>query len=99
MAMYTIEVSQSAIDDLSVLKKHEQKQILDEIFNQLTYEPTVETRNRKPLAANNLSDWELRIANFRVFYSVEEIVRVVAIEAVGKKVHNQLFIRNKPYDL
>ncbi|MBD2162287.1 type II toxin-antitoxin system RelE/ParE family toxin [Limnothrix sp. FACHB-1083] len=97
--MYTIEISRSALDDLRVFKKHEQKEVLDEIFQQLTYEPTVETRNRKPLRTNDLSDWELRIGNFRVFYSVEEIVRVVAIEAVGRKFNNQLFIRNQPYDL
>ncbi|MCA1991360.1 MAG: hypothetical protein LDL41_04825 [Coleofasciculus sp. S288] len=43
---------------------------------QLRYEPTVETRNRKRTRPNSIAAWELRIAEFRVFYNVEEQVKL-----------------------
>ncbi len=46
--MYQVEFSDSAKEDLKWFRKHEQKQILDAISEQLRYEPTVKTRNRKP---------------------------------------------------
>lgn len=69
--MYQIEYTPSAREDLKFFKKHEQQQILAEIPVQLCYEPTLETRNRKRTRPNSISAWELRIAEFRVFYNVE----------------------------
>ena len=48
-----------------------------------------ETRNRKRLGENELSDWELRIQDFRVFYDVvaEEDHRIVNIKSI---VHNDI---------
>jgi mRNA-degrading endonuclease RelE of RelBE toxin-antitoxin system len=63
----------------------------------LRHEPLTETRNRKRLGENPLSDWELRIHQFRVFYDVvdEDDRRVVKIKAVGHKDHNTLIIGGK----
>lgn len=69
------------------------------IESQLLYEPAVETRNRKRLSPNKVSEWELRLGKFRVFYDVESAVRIVKVEAVGYKDGNQLFIRGEPYQL
>jgi mRNA-degrading endonuclease RelE of RelBE toxin-antitoxin system len=46
------------------------------------------------LGENELSDWELRVQKFRVFYDVviEEDRRTVKIKAVGHKEHNTLYI-------
>lgn len=47
------------------------------------------------LRPNEIAEWELRIGNFRVFYNVEKAFLIVTIEAVGFKVGNVLFIRDK----
>jgi mRNA-degrading endonuclease RelE of RelBE toxin-antitoxin system len=97
--MYDIEFTQDAIDDLRFLKKNEQQQVIAGIESQLLYEPNVETRNRKRLRPNDVSEWELRLGKFRVFYDVEATVRIVRVEAIGYKEGNQLFIRGEPYQL
>jgi mRNA-degrading endonuclease RelE of RelBE toxin-antitoxin system len=53
------------------------------------------------LGENELSDWELRVQTFRVFYDVvtEEERQVVKIKAVGHKEHNTLFIGGKEVQL
>ncbi len=47
--MYTIEYAEGVADDLKKLRAYERKRILDSIEEQLTYEPTRKTRNRKIL--------------------------------------------------
>jgi mRNA-degrading endonuclease RelE of RelBE toxin-antitoxin system len=71
--------------------------IRGEIESQLEFEPTVETRNRKPLRrpADIEGEWELRIGHdnrFRVFYSVDVERHEVLILAIGVKEGNRLFI-------
>ena len=65
--MFETTFTESAYDDLCYLEKFEQGIILDGIEKQLSVEPATPTRKRKPLRANELSDWELRIGKFRVF--------------------------------
>ena len=36
------------------------------------HQPTVKTKNRKPMRPNPLAPWELRIGDLRVYYDVEE---------------------------
>ncbi len=97
--MFEIEYTQDARDDLDSFRKSEQKYILDEIDAQLVYEPNVPTRNRKKLRPNAVSEWELRIDKFRVFYDVHEAVRIVKIVAVGHKIGSRLFIHGEEYEL
>lgn len=97
--MYTIEFSARAEQDLKWFKKSAQSEILDEIEAQLRYEPAVETRNRKRLRPNQTAEWELRIGRFRVFYDVDKVVRIVAIEAVGLKIGNRLYFQGKEQNL
>ena len=82
-------------------RKFEQQIILDAIEEQLRHEPMMETRQRKRLGENPLSDWELRVQKYRVFYDVliEEAPQVVKIKAVGHKDHNTLYIGRKEVDL
>jgi len=64
---------------------------------QLTYEPDVETRNRKPVqppAAFN-AEWEVRFGpnnRFRVFYQIDYESREVRIVAIGVKDRNRLVV-------
>ena len=67
------------------------------IEEQLSYEPEVETRNRKPVRQPNLFDatWEIRFGTrnrLRVFYEVDQASYVVSVLAIGEKDGNRLFI-------
>ena len=97
--MFEIEFAHSARQDLKALRKFEQRLVLDGIGEQLRFEPTVETPNRKPLQPNDIADWELRLGKYRVLYNVEEQVKVVAIQAVGYKVGNELYLRGERREL
>jgi mRNA-degrading endonuclease RelE of RelBE toxin-antitoxin system len=91
-----IHFTKTAADHVRAYKKFEQKIILDAIEEQLQHEPTTETRNRKPLGPNELSDWELRVGEFRVFYDVVgNEVKAVKVKAVGHKEHNTLYVGGK----
>lgn len=98
---FEIEFTKIAADHVRVYRKFEQQVIIEAVTEQLTHEPTVETRNRKRLGENELSDWELRVQKFRVFYDliIEEKRRVVKIKAVGHKEHNKLLIGGKEVEL
>ena len=81
------------------LRKHEQVAVLDAIEVQLASEPVAETRNRKPLRPNELSQWELRVGHLRVFYNVGTESATVTAVAIGWKEHNKYYIRGKEFQL
>lgn len=90
---YRIEYSPDSEDHLRMLTARQQGIVLDAVDEQLVFQPTVETRNRKPMRPNPLAPWELRIGNLRVYYDVEEEPeRVVLVRAVGIKVRNRVRI-------
>jgi|SRR5882724_3330013 len=97
--MFPIAFTPSALDDIQWYRKHEQKIIFDKIEEQLTYQPNVETRNRKQLRPNQVAEWELRIGKYRVFYDVDTDRNAVEVKMVGFKEGNKLFIRGKEYEL
>ncbi|MGH7136260.1 MAG: type II toxin-antitoxin system RelE family toxin [Pirellulales bacterium] len=96
---FTLDFTQSALDDLAVFQKHEQTRILDRIAVQLPPQPSSETRNRKPLEPNSLADWEQRIGNFRVFYDVDETLDVVKVKAVAQGTQQTLYSGQGVYPL
>lgn len=99
MAKYQLEYTDSALEDVALLKIYAQRLVFDAVDQQLLYEPTVETRNRKFLEDNPVATWELRIGSYRVFYDVDAEQQTVRITAVGYKEHNKLYIRGKEYQL
>ena len=97
---YRIDYSPEAEDHLRVLTARQQETALDAVDEQLTYQPTVETRNRKLMRPNPLAPWELRIGQLRVYYDVEEEPEpVVVILAVGIKERNLVRIGREVVDL
>jgi mRNA-degrading endonuclease RelE of RelBE toxin-antitoxin system len=94
---FDIEFTHTAADHVRAYRTFEQRIILDAVEEQLRHEPMVETRNKKRLGANQLSDWELRVGEFRVFYDIvaEEDRRIVKVKGVGHKEHNRLFVGGK----
>jgi mRNA-degrading endonuclease RelE of RelBE toxin-antitoxin system len=97
---YRIEYSPEAEEHLQFLTARQRATVLDGVDKQLGYQPTVETRNRKPMRPNPLAPWELRIGNLRVYYDVEEEPEpVVRIRAVGIKDRNRVRIGKEVIEL
>lgn len=81
---------------MRMLTAYQQSIVLDNVDEQLINEPTVETKNQKPMRPNKLAPWEFRIGDLRVYYDVEEDPRKqVYIRAIGIKKRNRAFIGNK----
>jgi len=81
---------------LAIERKHHPL-IQAAIANQLSFQPEVETRSRKPLSreVDFAAEWELRFGPnncFRVFYSVDQEQNEVQVLAIGCKYGNRLFI-------
>jgi mRNA-degrading endonuclease RelE of RelBE toxin-antitoxin system len=96
---YGIEYSPLSREHLAALSARQRAMVLDEVDVQLPHQPTVVTRNRKPLQLNPLARFELRIAELRVYYEVDEERRLVEIRAVGIKDRDRVFIGGEEIDL
>lgn len=95
---YRIWFTESARTDLDDFDAHNQRIIIAGIVTHLGADAEKETRRKKRLRQNPLAPWELRVAQFRVFYAIEE-ANTVKILAVGQKAHNDLFIRGRKIEL
>ena len=89
---------------LRVIKRKYYGLIRREIVAQLQFEPSVETRNRKPLKRSVAfeSEWEIRFGpnnRFRVFYEVNQEQGEVYILAIGVKRRNRLYISEEEVEL
>ncbi|MBW4600198.1 MAG: hypothetical protein KME29_11480 [Calothrix sp. FI2-JRJ7] len=58
---YRIEYSPESETHLLYLTARQQAIVLDTVDQKLVYQPTVDTKNRKPMRPNSLAPWELRI--------------------------------------
>ncbi len=58
---YRIEYAPEAESHLRALTAGDAARVLDAVPRQLAHQPAVRTRNRKPLEANPVAPWELRI--------------------------------------
>jgi mRNA-degrading endonuclease RelE of RelBE toxin-antitoxin system len=89
--MFTIEFAQSVIDDLADLRASDRRRILDRIHEQLTHQPCHEARNKKPLIGlvppweHVPPVWELRIAQYRAYYDVNEETQAVHVRMIRHK--------------
>jgi len=97
--MFRIELTPEAVEDLRLLRKFDQQQIIDAIERQLSDQAAQETRHRKRLRPNQLAEWELRVGDFRIFYDIDQDNEVVKIEAVGYKQGSKLFVHGQEYHL
>jgi len=96
---YQIEYSPHSKGHLAALDARQRATILDKVDMQLAHEPTVVSRNRKPLQPNPLARFELRVGDLRVYDEVDEKKRVVEIRAVGIKDRSRVFIGEEEVDL
>jgi mRNA-degrading endonuclease RelE of RelBE toxin-antitoxin system len=94
---YTLVYAAAVGQHLRAIELKYHTLIRDKIQQQLSFEPDVETMNRKPLTqpAGLDATWELRLgptSRFRVFYDVDSAKRTVEIVAIGVKERNRLRI-------
>jgi mRNA-degrading endonuclease RelE of RelBE toxin-antitoxin system len=95
---YRVIFAPSAHLDLKYYEARQQRIIIVGIANYLSEDAHIEDRRRKRLRPNNLAPWELRIAEFRVFYGLDE-AGTITIVAIGHKEHSELFVRGRRVDL
>lgn len=97
---YLILFSPDAEDHLRALTARQRSTIFDTVDEQLAHEPTVETRNRKPMRPNPIAPWELRIGDLRVYYDIQEDPeKLVTILAIGVKDRNRIRIGGEEIEL
>ena len=92
-----------AIEHLDQIESKYHGLLRQTIKEQLTYTPTDETRNRKPMEppAPFEASWELRCGpknQFRILYDVDSASQLVWILAIGVKDRNRLLIGDEEYD-
>jgi mRNA-degrading endonuclease RelE of RelBE toxin-antitoxin system len=89
--MFTVRIAQLALDQLGRLRAYDRNRVLDEITEQLSHEPAVPTGRPKQLVGtvpsfdHVLPVWQLRVAEFRVIYDVDEEDGTVIVRAVLRK--------------
>src|SRR5438128_7784129 len=100
---FALSLAPEAIEHLDLIESKSHGLLLRTIKEQLTYAPTEETRNRKPLdqPAPFEASWELRCGpdnRFRVFYDVDAASQEVQVLAIGVKDRNRLLIGGEEYE-
>jgi mRNA-degrading endonuclease RelE of RelBE toxin-antitoxin system len=101
---YTLIYAPAVREHLAAIEPKHYTLIRETIEEQLRHEPTVETRNRKPLRrpVESGAAWELRFGpdnRFRVFYAVDEEGREARVLAIGVKDRDRLFIAGEEVEL
>src|SRR5713101_7898029 len=100
---FTLSFAPQAIEHLDRIEPKYHGVLRRAIKEQLTYTPTEETRNRKPLdqPAPFEASWELRCGpdnRFRVFYEVDSEAHAVQVLAIGVKDRSRLLIGGEEYE-
>ena len=103
-AVFAIVYDHQVKKHLGAIDRKYHSLIRGSIEQQLTYEPHIETRNRKLLSrpAGLDAEWELRLGasnRFRVFYAIDLVRREVQVLAIGVKQGSRLFIAGEEITL
>lgn len=101
---YALIYARGVTKHLKALDPKYDSLIREKLEEQLLFEPTVETKNRKPLRqpAPFAAQWEIRFGpdnRFRVLYDVDEERHAVQIVAIGEKEGNRLIVGGEEVEL
>ena len=102
---YRIDFAASIREHLGAIDGRHHRDIFDTIDEQLRYQPSVKTRNRKPMerpTSWGIGMWELRFGpnnELRVYYKFDEKEHIVSIEAIGIKVRSRLIVGGQEVEL
>src|SRR5881396_820839 len=100
---FRLSFAPEAIEHLDLIDSKYHGLLRRTIHEQLTFTPTKETRNRKPLdqPAPYGASWELRCGpdnRFRIFYEVDADSQTVSVLAIGIKERNRLRFGAEEYE-
>ena len=103
-ATFALSFAPEVVAHLDEIERKHHRLIRQTIHAQLSYTPTRETRNRKPMEqpAPSGATWELRFGpknRFRVFYEVDEAEGTVWILAIGVKEGARLLVGGREIEL
>lgn len=93
---FAIVLTAQARSDLRVLKTFEARRVTSALTANLSHEPFVPSRNRKPLdGVESAFDydpplWELRVGELRVFYDGTTGSRAITVRAIRRKRPTQI---------
>jgi mRNA-degrading endonuclease RelE of RelBE toxin-antitoxin system len=101
---FVVILDDQVYSHFSAIPRQDHSVLLDIVEQQLTTEPVVQTRNRKPVRIPNTvgATWELRCGRnnrYRIFYDVDIETRVVVVLAIGVKIRNRLMIGGEEFIL
>ena len=101
---YALVYSPDVDAHLDAIQRKYHSLIRETIEEQLLFEPSHPTRNRKKLRtpAAFAAEWEIRFGpanRFRVLYGIEEECHTVNVLAIGEKLHGRLLVGGKEIDL
>jgi mRNA-degrading endonuclease RelE of RelBE toxin-antitoxin system len=95
---WSVELKESALDDLRWFGKKNGRQLLKAALERLGDDPLTETRQMKTLRPNPIADCELRLfGKYRVLFRVDVRARVVTIVLVGENRGEALLVQGKEY--
>jgi mRNA-degrading endonuclease RelE of RelBE toxin-antitoxin system len=94
---FTLQYARAVVKHLKSIEAKYHGLIRERIQEQLTFEPNIETKNRKSLRqpAPFDAEWEIRFGpdnRFRVLYEIDSENHAVQILAIGEKSGNELLI-------
>ena len=92
---FEITITADAESQMRALRVREQRVLEAAILTRLPDRPTTPTRAIKKLRPNPFAEYELRVGDLRVLYSVEgnEVILLV----VGRKVGNKLIVEGEEF--
>ena len=97
---YRIEFTAEAAEHLAALSARNRRSLIEAVEAQPLRQPTLETRNRKPMRANTVAPWVLRVGHLRVYYDVVRGAHpVVTVRAIGVKIRRRLMIACEEVEL
>src|SRR3989442_82842 len=97
---FDIVYDEEIVEHLTAIESKYHSMIRDTVEQQLTHQPDVETRNRKPLRRPSPfgATWEIRFGpdnRFRVFYKIDGGRREVQVVTIGVKERARLWVGGK----
>lgn len=101
---YTLIYARSVTNHLKSIDAKYDNLIREKIEEQLSFDPNIESKNRKPLRqpAPFAAEWEIRFGpdnRFRVLYDIDEENKTVQIVAIGEKEGNRLIVGGEVVEL
>jgi mRNA-degrading endonuclease RelE of RelBE toxin-antitoxin system len=98
VAVWTVSLRESVIDDLRALGRKQGRAVLKEATARLSSDPLVATRHLKSLRSNPVAHRELRLfGRYRVLFTVDEAERTVTIVLVGEKRGSSLYVQGERF--